>query len=186
MRATILLLFSLSLIGCRSTHDSLVHKEVSDSVRIEVVTVFETIEKEKTIHIRDTVVVVNPEVALSQTVGCDSSRLETDYSVSDAWIDEVGKLHHQMHNKSSFPVSVPGGVKEATTEINRDHGSKSDIVDRKKETIDSHQKQVIEKSRWLDWFFYPFGVTAFTLIIIYLILLLWKKKLKSMLKLILA
>lgn len=71
----------------------------SDSTRIEI--------RWREVKIHDTIPFYIP-VERHSSVGEDSSHLETDFAISDAFTDSTGKLHHTLENKDrkiDIPVS---------------------------------------------------------------------------------
>lgn len=50
--------------------------------------------------VKDTVMVEIPAQTALVVTPADSSHLETDYAVSDAWTDSIGLLHHSLSNKA--------------------------------------------------------------------------------------
>ena len=70
---------------------------------------------ERIVTIHDTVTFYIP-VESHSSVGEDSSHLETEFATSDAWIDSVGKLHHNIDSKpQEVPVPVDVHVPVADT-----------------------------------------------------------------------
>lgn len=76
---------------------------------------------ERIVTIHDTVTLYIP-VESHSSVGEDSSHLETDFATSDAWIDSVGKLHHNIDSKpQEVPVPVDVHVPVADTSKYESH-----------------------------------------------------------------
>lgn len=76
---------------------------------------------ERIVTIHDTVTFHIP-VESHSSVGEDSSHLETEFATSDAWIDSVGKLHHNLDSKpQEVPVHVNVHVPVADTSKYESH-----------------------------------------------------------------
>lgn len=98
----------LLLISCGPGKHLPVQTENRDSTRVEV--------REKTVYIRDTVLMEIPAQSAENTTRDTSSHLETDYAESDARIDPAGTLHHSLKNKphkQPVPVDVPQTQKDS-------------------------------------------------------------------------
>lgn len=63
------------------------------------------------LRIRDSVVMVSLPIETSSQVVFqgDTSHLETSLATSDAWVDSLGRIHHNLRNRSDkqLPVIVP-------------------------------------------------------------------------------
>ena len=110
MKTKIILILSvfLFLISCGAGRHLPVQTENRDSVRVEI--------REKTVYIRDTVLIEIPAQSAENTTRDTSSHLETDYAESDARIDPDGTLHHSLKNKEQqkpVPVDVPQTQKDS-------------------------------------------------------------------------
>ena len=98
----------LLLTSCGPGKHLPVQTENRDSTRVEV--------REKTVYIRDTVLMEIPAQSAENTTRDTSSHLETDYAESDARIDPDGTLHHSLKNKphkQPVPVDVPQTQKDS-------------------------------------------------------------------------
>lgn len=107
-RNSILLIAFLLLTSCGPGKHLPVQTENRDSTRVEV--------REKTVYIRDTVLMEIPAQSAENTTRDTSSHLETDYAESDARIDPDGTLHHSLKNKphkQPVPVDVPQTQKDS-------------------------------------------------------------------------
>ena len=107
-RSSILIMFFLLMTSCGAGKRLPVQTERQDSVRVEVM--------EKTVYIRDTVLIEIPAQSAENTTRDTSSHLETDYAESDARIDPDGTLHHSLRNKPQekpVPVDVPQTQKDS-------------------------------------------------------------------------
>ena len=82
----------IMLIGCTKT------------VYLPAQTTIQTVYRDTTIVIKDTVKIYLPSEEKAVKTTADSSHLETNYSKSDAWIDEDGQLNHTLKNKTDVPV----------------------------------------------------------------------------------
>lgn len=73
------------------------------------------------VPIHDTVPIFIP-VEKHSSVGEDSSHLETDFAISDAFTDSTGKLHHTLENKArQIDVPVSGGALVSDTNHYESH-----------------------------------------------------------------
>lgn len=90
------------------------------------------------VHIKDSVAIRYDTVSVelpkeSSSVllaSSDSSHLETSLATSDAWIDTVGRLHHNLENKAGTlkkEVAVPEHYHSETTEA--EHQQKETIIE---------------------------------------------------------
>lgn len=107
-RSSIIIMAFLLLTSCGAGKRLPVQTERQDSIRVEV--------REKTVYIRDTVLVEIPVQSAENTTRDTSSHLETDYAESDARIDPDGTLHHSLRNKPQekpVPVDVPQTQKDS-------------------------------------------------------------------------
>lgn len=107
-RNSILLIAFLLLTSCGAGKHLPVQTENRDSISVEV--------REKTVYIRDTVILKIPAQTAENTTRDTSSHLETDYAESDARIDPDGTLHHTLRNKPQekpVPVDVPTMQKDS-------------------------------------------------------------------------
>ena len=96
------------LTSCGAGKHLPVQTENRDSISVEV--------REKTVYIRDTVILAIPAQTAENTTRDTSSHLETDYAESDARIDPDGTLHHSLRNKPQgkpVPVDVPQTQKDS-------------------------------------------------------------------------
>ena len=92
----LIFLLAITLIGCQSQKQpaaalSPVIINNSDSVKVETITT--------TVYVPVDVAVDLPRQSESNVTMDDSSHVETDLAVSDAWIKD-GVLHHHIKNKS--------------------------------------------------------------------------------------
>lgn len=96
----------LSLMSCKSQKSA----EASKPVVLENKDSVKVITREKTVLVHDTVTVEIPAQSAERTTTEGKSRLETDYAVSEAWINKDGSLGHLLRNKPrevSIDVLVP-------------------------------------------------------------------------------
>lgn len=102
-RVIILSLIAFLLCSCGTGRRVAPTVESADSVRTEVRT--------ETVY-RDSIVYVTlPEQSAERETRDSSSRLETDYAVSEARVDRDGVLHHSLRNK---PLPVPQTIRVPT------------------------------------------------------------------------
>lgn len=109
-------LLSLALVGCKAQKQISatlppVILNNSDSVKIETI----TITKLDTV----TVYVEVPAQSAERHTVSGNSHLETDFAMSDAWIDDDGSLSHTLDNKPqslAADVMVPNTISETNTE----------------------------------------------------------------------
>lgn len=76
------------------------------TVYIPTQTKAETIYKDTTIYLKDTIKVYLPPEEKENQIMADSSHLETRYAASDAWIDGDNFLHHTLKQKVKEPLPV--------------------------------------------------------------------------------
>lgn len=108
LRTIPVLLFAFLLCSCGAGRHLPVQTEQKDSVRVEV--------REKTVYIRDTVILKIPAQSAENTTRDTSSHLETDYAESDARINPDGTLYHSLRNREQekpVPVDVPTTQKDS-------------------------------------------------------------------------
>ena len=109
MKTKLLIIFlAFLLCSCGAGRQLPVQTEQKDSVRVEV--------REKTVYIRDTVILKIPAQSAENTTRDTSSHLETDYAESDARINPDGTLYHNLRNKEQekpVPVDVPVTQKDS-------------------------------------------------------------------------
>lgn len=165
MRDSVLAGILLTFAGCGTMQQSVQKSELIISDRDSTNTRIDTVRTEHTITIRPARVEVEAQRQESVSVGRDSSHLETDYSQSDAWIDGDGRLNHTIANKESFVVVVPEGrieerISESATSV------QSATVSTHKES-EHLERRVVEKTRFLDWLFYPAGVISVITLLVY-------------------
>lgn len=87
--------------------------ESRDSVRVEV--------RERTVRLRDTVWMEIPVLMERRETRDSVSHLENDYAVSDARVDEKGRLFHDLRTKAGrLPVVTEPEVKVRDTTVWRD------------------------------------------------------------------
>lgn len=104
----IVLAAGMLLPSCGAGKHLPVQTDSRDSVRVEV--------REKTVYIRDTVLLEIPAQSAENTTRDTSSHLETDFAESDARIAPDGTLHHSLRNKPQkqpVPVDVPQTQKDS-------------------------------------------------------------------------
>ena len=107
-RSSVIIIFFLLMTSCGAGRHLPVQTENRDSIRVEV--------REKTVYIRDTVLIEIPAQSAENTIRDTSSHLETDYAESDARIDPDGTLRHSLRNKPQkqpVPVEVPQTQKDS-------------------------------------------------------------------------
>ena len=81
-----------SMTSCSPYRHLATSDNIKDSVRVETVV--------RTELVTDTVYVEIPKETVRQTVRDTSSRLETEYALSDARINTDGTLYHSLENKA--------------------------------------------------------------------------------------
>lgn len=110
------LLFILILLLFASCHSSRQLFEREPVVLNNQDSIKETTEV-KTIYVPVTVEVPIPQQSESIVTAADTSRVETDVAVSEAWINEDGTLYHSISNK---PVTCTADtyVPQTTTDHN--------------------------------------------------------------------
>lgn len=107
-RSSIIIMAFLLMTSCGAGKHLPVQRENRDSISVEV--------REKTVYIRDTVLIEIPAQSAENTTRDTSSHLETDYAESDARIDPDGTLRHSLRNKPQkqpVPVEVPQTQKDS-------------------------------------------------------------------------
>lgn len=98
------------LAGC-SAPRTLIQSSRTDSVRID-----RKVDIRTRVEYVPIVVHIPDQRTSAITEPADTSRLETDYAVSDAFIRADGKLHHDLRNKPrNKPINVPVEVTDTTT-----------------------------------------------------------------------
>lgn len=106
----IMLLVSV-MWSCRAVR--YVPVESRDSVRVEV--------RERTVRLRDTVWMEIPVLVEGRETRDSVSHLENDYAVSDARVDEEGRLFHDLRTKAGrLPVVTEPEVTVRDTTVWRD------------------------------------------------------------------
>ena len=178
MKHIVLILFCTLIIGCRTIRNEVVKSEVFEEIKYDRINTISRDYNSTVILKYDFETVIKPAKQLSETYGKNKSVLETDYAISEAGIDELGNLYHNIRNKDSIPVTVKNGYSEITN--NNVYKEYTDTISvSEKETIKlAESESVIENKKFLDWLFYPFGIISFFLIfIIILVKLLWRKSL---------
>ena len=93
------------------------------------------------------------------------SHLYTSLSISDAYVDSLGMLHHSLYNKDAALLPVKQMINN-TTIAKMDSTSHQSSVNNQQKTID---KTVIVKQKWLENFFYYSGMILYILIIVYIV-----------------
>lgn len=144
-------LFALEFTACcpcRHLADKDTHTETSSN---------DTTVNVREIHIIDTVYVPVPaqsasSVGETDTNGLPSSHLETDFAVSDAFVDSTGKLHHSLENK---PQNIPAVVDMTV------HATDTTIK-QTQTTNDTHTEYVeVEKElKWWQTMFIYIGIAS--------------------------
>lgn len=149
MLALCVLLFSSVFTGCcPCRHITNTHTETISN---------DTTVKTREIHIIDTVFVEVPaqsasSVGETDTNGLPSSKLETDFAVSEAFVDSTGKLHHTLENK---PQNIPAVVDMTV------HATDTTIK-QTQTTNDTHTEYVeVEKElKWWQTMFIYIGIAS--------------------------
>lgn len=129
----------------------------NDSVRTETII--------KTVYIPVRVEVPVPQQSVSNIVEADTSHIETDVAVSNAWIRPDGSLYHNLANKD---IKLPGEtyVPETTTNNNKE------IIKEQEVAVPKPYPVYIEKSlsKWeqfkLSAFWYLAGAALLSCIYI--------------------
>lgn len=111
----IITLFVLAISGCKtqkhipmSLHSVVLNN--SDSVKIETIVETDYVPIEVSVDL--------PQQAVSNNTPNDSSHVETDLAMSDAWIAD-GVLHHNIKNKSG-QLKGQSFVPQKTEKINKE------------------------------------------------------------------
>ena len=108
MRGMVVMLMVLAAWGCRAVR--YVPVESRDSVRVEV--------RERTVRLRDTVWMEIPVLVERRETRDSVSHLENDYAVSDARVDEEGRLFHDLRTKAGrLPVVTEPEVNVRDTTV---------------------------------------------------------------------
>ncbi len=114
-RLTLIAIFCMALVGCKTQKQApaLLPPVVlnnSDSVRVETII--------NTVYVPVGVMIDLPQQSMSNQTPEDSSHIETDLAISDAWIKD-GILHHFIKNK---PGQLTGEalVAQTTEQTSRD------------------------------------------------------------------
>lgn len=111
MKQLLFAILLMLLVSCHSSKQTMLGEPVilnnQDSVRETTVI--------KTVYVPVTVDVPIPQQSEVKVSAVDSSRVETDLAVSDAWINEDGTLYHSIKNK---PLSLTTEVNVPQTAIN--------------------------------------------------------------------
>ena len=120
------------------------------------------------IRIHDTIFVPIPaqsasSVGETDTNGLPCSHLETDFAVSDAFVDSVGKLHHTLENK---PQNLPAVVDTTV------HAYDTTITNTQT-TSDTHTDYV-EVEKPLEWWQTFLMWTGGVALIVALVFLVWR------------
>lgn len=147
MRIFILFLF-ISLMGCTKT------------VYVPTQTKIKTIYKDTAIIIKDTIYMYLPAEEKAVKTTADSSHLETNYSKSDAWIDDDGQLNHTLSNKTDEPLK---GKQDTTLTI----PMVEKVIEKEVPVKVEVPKQYIPKWCWFCIFF-TIGVIGYIIINIWL------------------
>lgn len=71
----------------------------------------------KTVYVPVTVEVPIPQQSEAIVTAADTSHIETDFAVSDAWINEDGTLYHSIENKP-VTITTEASVPQTTTDHN--------------------------------------------------------------------
>ena len=107
----------LLLAACVSCSPKIVERVVTvtrDSTTVEI--------HERVVH--DTARVEIPKIVEVNVTPADSSHLENEFAVSDAWV-EGGVLHHSLRTKPQT-IEVPVAVQVSDTTTTHDHYEKTD------------------------------------------------------------
>lgn len=109
--AVTMIVLMASLCSCRC------HCNISETLTSKEQDSTSTVIRERIVEIHDTTEIHIPFEEVRHEGG-DSSHLETEFSSSDAWIDSVGKLHHELKNKEQ-DISVPFLASVIVADTNR-------------------------------------------------------------------
>lgn len=108
----LLVVFLLMLLAsCHSSRQTIPSEPVvlnnQDSIRETTIV--------KTVYVPITVEVPIPQQSEAIVTAADTSHVETDLAVSDAWINDDGTLYHSIENKS-VTLTAEASVPQTTTE----------------------------------------------------------------------
>lgn len=111
MKQLLFAILLMLLVSCHSSKQTILGEPVilnnQDSVRETSVI--------KTIYVPVTVEVPIPQQSDAIVTTADTSHLETDLAISDAWINEDGTLYHSIKNK---PMSLTAEVNVPQRDVN--------------------------------------------------------------------
>ena len=150
----------LFLTSCGAGKHLPTRTELQDSTRVEI--------REKTVYVRDTVILEIPAQTAERETRDSTSHLENDYATSDARINKDGSLYHDLKTKpQDKPVEFDKPVETRDSVIYR-----TQYIDR---------VQTVEVERELSWWqktqMYGFWVALAAIAVIY------RKRIFSVLKL---
>lgn len=144
------LLFILILLLFASCHSSRQLFEREPVVLNNQDSIKETTEV-KTIYVPVTVEVPIPQQSESIVTAADTSRVETDIAVSEAWINEDGTLYHSIANK---PVTCTAEtyVPQTTTDHNIETIKTKEIPVPQPYAVEVERKQTLtEQIKLSSW-----------------------------------
>lgn len=111
MRHLLLIILLMLVASCHSSRQTIPSEPVilnnQDSVRETTII--------KTVYVPITVEVPIPQQSEAIVTAADTSHIETDLAISDAWINEDGTLYHSIENKH-ITLTVETSVPQTTTE----------------------------------------------------------------------
>jgi hypothetical protein len=91
---------------------------------------------------RDSIIYVDAHPQFNENITNQKSHLETDYSLSNAWIDSSGLLHHNIANVAKIPLKI---IYKDVYKVKIDSVLKEKTVDRKVEVEKTPLKA------WIGW-----------------------------------
>lgn len=144
------LLFIILLLLFASCHSSKQLFEREPVVLNNQDSIKETTEV-KTIYVPVTVEVPIPQQSESIVTAADTSRVETDVAVSEAWINEDGTLYHSIENK---PVTCTAEtyVPQTTTDHNIETIKTKEIPVPQPYAVEVERKQTLmEQIKLSSW-----------------------------------
>lgn len=111
MKHLLFIILLMLLASCHSSRQTIPSEPVvlnnQDSVKETTVI--------KTVYVPVTVEVPIPQQSEAIVTAADTSHIETDFALSDAWINEDGTLYHSIENKA-VTLTAEASVPQTTTD----------------------------------------------------------------------
>ena len=111
MKHLLFIILLMLFASCHSSRQTIPSEPVvlnnQDSVKATTVI--------KTVYVPVTVEVPIPQQSEAIVTAADTSHIETDFAVSDAWVNEDGTLYHSIENKP-VTITTEASVPQTTTE----------------------------------------------------------------------